>query len=205
MANHNEIQEWIQSLSDEVDDMGTLIDRIEDNKEFTKDISKRLINVIKSLIKAVTSLIHKYQSLDNYDLQSEARMGKLRNEYYRTMENIDSLYNTVNPFNLKPHYIVSTYTSRKRLNSNSKPPRSTVHTKTRSLTPDHEEKDLKSSLFNLNLSYKSHKHKNYELQITKLQEENIQLLKKSLFLKEETQENFKQIKDLISRIEKLEY
>ena len=135
------------------------------------------------------------------------------------MENVENLYSTVDSSNLKPHYIFSTFASRKRsfstkqiIQKNEKVnqrslSRALSKSKSRNSSKDPTQNnfnDISVKIKDIMKTLNSHSHKEYEKKIRKLQEENLGLKKKIEILHDETRENSTSINELKNRIQLLE-
>ena len=214
MEWQKEVQQWIECLQDEVDGVCYLIQKI-NNAEKTSGVGTKLIRIAELLKQSMKSLIKKCENSLKSKNRQENKVQELRNEYFRTMQNAENLHSTANSSNLKPHYVFSTYASRKRSLSRPKiieRPESSFSQRLFSETPKKLNKktkknsytNVKEKLSPIKQKISSHQHPDYENALKTLQEENLKLKKKIVFLREETRENFKYIEDLKSRLEQIE-
>ena len=212
-----EVQGWIESLQEELDGLCYLLEKIQKSNT-SADLVSRLVKVADILKESLKNVIKKCEKLLSSKVKQENKFQDLRDEYFKAMENVENLHNTVHTSNLKPHYIFSTFASRKRSLSRKQiveKDEETIDQRPLSAAPLKKQSSVKT-LKKANINHlqskikktvetlKKHRHSDYEETLRDLKEENLEIRKKIGFLREETRENFKYIEELKSRIESLE-
>lgn len=206
MSSHKEVQEWVKSLTEELNEIPNFLLNLEKTSSIDSILKEKFKNLTRLLQKSIEKFLIKCEKLQKKAYLSEAKLSSTKSEYFRLMHNIDNFYNTLRLSNLKPNYIQSTFASRYRSHS-CKKQRKALQLKTessKSLKPKKNEVFFTNKLNMIVSKINSHTHNNYSKKLDRLEKSNSTFQTKITFLQEETNENMQLAQNLLDRLSFLE-
>ncbi|OMJ95309.1 hypothetical protein SteCoe_1368 [Stentor coeruleus] len=210
MEKNNEVNDWVQGLQEELIELENYQEKIQSDNEIEGVLKFKLNKVADLLRTSIEKLIEKLQNLLERPIDYENTKKILGKDYLRILKNVENFYSTFHPSKLVPSYVRSTFASRKRAFS-SKDYTSQQQTISNFYSPERlsaskiylpksPEPNISKQAKKIEKKFKDHKHKQYEEKIQKLEDENLELRKKVMFLTEETEENHIMISELQKKI-----